>query len=155
MKTPFLLKQITLFLILLSLFSCNKSNELDKTEKEALEKIIELSGYSNYASGTRISETQITELPEDISAWKEIKSLDLRQNRLTKLPEKLDLLPKLHYLNIEHNQSTTLPVSLAQNKTDLHIRHFGNPWEWLPRELVDNFEIKNPRFRLPHVSEIR
>lgn len=82
---------------------------------------------------------------EGLSNCSILAQLDLRDNNLKSLPNDLGYIKKLHYLCIEGNRLTTLPASLRYNKANLSILYYGNPWKWLPKELVDNFETNSGR----------
>ncbi|MBB6460506.1 leucine-rich repeat domain-containing protein [Flammeovirga kamogawensis] len=84
-------------------------------------------------------------LHEGLSNCSILEALTLDHNSLKSLPSDVGHIKKLHYLNIEGNRLTTLPVSLRYNKANLAILYYGNPWQWLPKELVDNFETNTGR----------
>lgn len=84
-------------------------------------------------------------LQEGLSNCSILEALTLDHNSLKNLPTDLGYIKKLNYLNVEGNRLTTLPVSLRYNKANLSIFYYGNPWQWLPKELVDNFETNSGR----------
>lgn len=104
--------------------------------------------------GLSIEYANIDSIPEDISAWDKINSISINLTNIKKLPDMIGNLSGLKSLNVENNNITTLPVSIKNNHNDLAIYWAGNPWSWLPKELVDHYRSSKGR-GLPPVREVR
>ena len=78
----------------------------------------------------------ISSVPDEISNLKNLKRLNLSNNRLTYISEKLSQLRKLSYLNLFNNNLTDISEKIANMPSLNEINLEGNPFDMLPPEIV-------------------
>ncbi len=113
----------------------------DEAYRKAEEKIEEARRVGEtqlVLSGDRKSDSaKLTELPESLSQFTQLQSLDLASNQLTSLPEWLGQLTQLRGLDISNNQVKDLPDAIGQLQNLrgllLGVKYTGgNPLQRLP-----------------------
>jgi Leucine-rich repeat (LRR) protein len=74
-------------------------------------------------------------LPESIGQLKNLKKLNLRNNKLKKLPESIGQLTKLEKLSLADNNLESLPESIGQMRITVSLDLSGNNLESLPESI--------------------
>ena len=97
-----------------------------------------IGNFSNLKSLT-IRGFGLTSLPKTIGNLENLTSLDISGNQLTSLPETIGNLENLTDLNISRNQLTSLPESIGNLKKLTRLETWNNQLTLLP-ETIDNLE---------------
>ncbi len=102
-----------------------------------------------------LSENQLTELPEDISLWKQLTQMRISNNRLSRFPDELGQLKALVMLIANDNVLTGLPETIQGCKAlmVLDVRH--NRIKRLPIQLatlahLNDLQSDNNPLEFPH-----
>ena len=124
---------------------CNKFAQLKNLDflyinlKDSLSNIPNgIGNFSNLKSLT-IRGFGLTSLPKTIGNLENLTSLDISGNQLTSLPETIGNLENLTDLNIDHNQLTSLPESIGNLKKLTRLETWNNQLTSLP-ETIGNLE---------------
>lgn len=75
-------------------------------------------------------------IPKGICKLKNLKGLNLSNNRVTKITENLPLLKKLKYLDLSNNELTYLSDKIANMRSLKELTLEDNPFDLLPPEIV-------------------
>lgn len=82
-----------------------------------------------------LAENRLTRLPNDISQLNQLVSLQLNVNELTSLPSKFGLLTNLTDLDISYNQMVVFPPEVCELTNLTRLFCGGNPFVSLPAEI--------------------
>jgi len=85
-----------------------------------------------------LSKDKLTEIPSAIYAYKNLRELNLSQNKLTSLPDDFHL-PNLQILNLEKNDLDTFSNSICRNTALTHLYMGKNKIKYLP-ETIGNLQ---------------
>ena len=96
--------------------SCNEDSVLILCQCYLIESTIELD----------LSNTALTDLPENIGNLINLERLDLENNNLVSLPESIGNLSSLLYLNLKSNQLASLPESICDLPENCYITLWFN-----------------------------
>ena len=97
--------------ITISLFTDLNAQEISiKTYR--LEDVLNANSDTIYSIS--LSKSKLTELPEELWRFKNLKVLYLEKNRLASLPDSLDLFTKLEFLNLDRNDFETVPLVISR-----------------------------------------
>lgn len=91
------------------------------------------------SNDTYIDETMknnISSVPDAISNLKNLKRLNLSNNKLKSISEKISNLNKLAYLNLTNNNLTDISEKIANMPSLKELYLEGNPFDMLPPEIV-------------------
>lgn len=61
-----------------------------------------------------LAKNRLTELPEELWKFKNLKVLNLEKNRLNKLPDSLDYFDQIEYLNLDRNYFESVPLVISR-----------------------------------------
>jgi len=103
-----------------------------KLEKTIFIKILKLS-HLKYLT---LKYTKILEIPNTISVFKQLTSLDLSNNKISKIPEGLFQLSKLIELNLEKNNIEEIPKNISKLKNIGLLNFSRNKIQKIPRSLL-------------------
>ncbi|MBK9190064.1 MAG: leucine-rich repeat domain-containing protein [Crocinitomicaceae bacterium] len=81
-----------------------------------------------------LSKEKLTEIPETIYIFKNLRELNLSQNKLTSLPDNF-LLPNLEVLYLEKNDLDTFSNSICLNTSLTHLYMGKNNIKYLPESI--------------------
>ena len=81
-----------------------------------------------------LSKEKLTQIPESIYSFKNLRELNLSQNKLTHLPENF-LLPNLEILYLEKKDLDTFSSSICQNTSLTHLYMGKNNIKYLPESI--------------------
>lgn len=82
-----------------------------------------------------VSENKLTVLPTYVGSFAQLKSLNINNNRLTSLPPQIGSLQRLETLMVEHNRITSLPPTVEGLKSLRHISLAHNDLRAFPVQL--------------------
>ncbi len=74
-----------------------------------------------------INHKQLTEIPEAIKSFPNLKELDLSSNKIKKIPNWLGNLKTLEVLDISHNEISKIPESLSNLESLIELDLKDNP----------------------------
>ena len=73
-----------------------------------------------------LSNTNLTELPENLGNLINLEYLELENNELVSLPESIGNLSSLFYLNLKNNQLSSIPESICDLPENCYITLWFN-----------------------------
>ncbi|ETR67743.1 MAG: hypothetical protein OMM_11269, partial [Candidatus Magnetoglobus multicellularis str. Araruama] len=147
------------FLCISIVLTCSVHAEIQESEKEAIQMIIDSAGIhfppieeicdldiiicdDSHITALFLNETGLERLPPEIGQLTQITRLDLSENKLEELPETIGSLINLTELNLYMNRLTNLPDSFGQL---VHLTYL-NLGE---NQLVDSFPDLPQKRQLP------
>jgi internalin A len=83
----------------------------------------------------KLSNMELTELPDSLGQLTQLTKLDLSHNQLTALPDSLGQLTQLTKLDLSNNQLTSLPDSLGQLTNLVELKIHENLFTSLPNSI--------------------
>jgi Leucine-rich repeat (LRR) protein len=82
--------------------------------------------------GISFSKIKLTEVPEDLAKYRNLKILDLSKNKLTSLPQFIGDLNSLEELNLSKNDFEVFPVEICKLTNLERLIANRNPFDNLP-----------------------
>jgi Leucine-rich repeat (LRR) protein len=102
-----------LFVVSILIFlwsSLNAQNTSDKIYR--LEEVLNANPDTIYV--ITLAKSKLTELPNELWKFRNLRELHLEKNRLNSLPDSLDLFKKLELLNLDRNDFETVPLVISR-----------------------------------------